>query len=548
MGQGRLRIWGIGIAIAMGFVAGLVLSGIGNARSGFLANANLNLSETYRLEDYWQGTDLIEYDLRQLVNNEVCSTSEKYFLACVNSVISALAMTHERLSVNGQILPSELDFNSLDNFKEKQNLQAFSKIYKDRLSDVFSFDEIWDQIISKSSQLQPKKYLLAQGINGFLSVMKDPHTYILPLKYFENVSSSSERSPYFVGLSFEKINGHIYIKKVVKNSDAELAGLKQNDEIVIANGIEAKKLSLTDIGQILRDKNIRIFSFIIRRDGLTIAKKVQRSYRVLNQINHEIVDFEEKKGLIQISKFSNGTCTEVKNILREFKKKNISQIVIDLRDNPGGRLSEAACLASLFIGPGQKVYSVKYFDSVQQEEVVMTEDKQMFSGPLAILINSNSASASELLAGALQEYKRAIVVGHRSFGKGTFQEVEQWKESETIGYFKTKGFYLLPSGQTTQFYGVQPDIFVEGAQQVVSNEEINYMNPIRPDQKYIIQPQIKNRTAKVLTHCPADQSPVDQKNIFIEKSDQVLSKAIEFLNCGSATLKTAQQNQQIQQL
>ncbi len=543
MGQGRLRIWGIGIAIAMGFVVGLVLSGIGDARTGLYAHESRALIDSYRLEDYWQGTDLIEYDLRQLVNNEVCATSEKYFLACVNSVISALSMTHERLSVNGQILPSELDFNSLDNFKEKQNLQAFSKIYKDHLSDVFSFDEIWDQIVLKSNNQQPKKYLLAQGINGFLSVMKDPHTYILPLNYFENVSSSSERSPYFVGLSFEKINGHIFIKKVVKNSDAELAGLQQNDEIVIANGIEAAKLSLTDIGQILRDKKIRIFSFIIRREGLTIAKKVQRTYRVLNQINHEIVDLEEKTGLIQISKFSNGTCTEVKNILKEFKQKNISQIVIDLRDNPGGRLSEAACLAGLFIGPDKKVYTVKYFDSVQQEEIIKTENDKMFSGSLAILINSNSASASELLAGALQEYQRAVIIGNRSFGKGTFQEIEQWKESATIGYFKTKGFYLLPSGQTTQFYGVEPDVFVEGAQQTISNEEINYINPIRPEQKYNIHPQIKQRSSKLLNEC----SNV-QKSVFIENFDHVLSKAIEVLNCEQTTLKTAQQNQQIQQL
>ncbi len=540
MGQGRLRIWGIGIAIAMGFVVGLVLSGIGGAKTGLYALESQSLTETYRLEDYWQGTDLIEYDLRQLVNNEVCETSEKYFLACVNSVINTLAVTHERLTVNGQILPSELDFNSLDNFKEKQNLQPFSKIYKDHLSDVFSFDQIWDQIILKANSQQPKKYLLAQGINGFLSVMKDPHTYILPLKYFDNVSSSSERSPYFVGLSFEKINGHIHIKKVVKNSDADRAGLQQNDEIVIANGIEAAKLSLTDIGQILRDKKIRIFSFIIRREGLTIAKKVQRSYRVLNQISHEVVGLDHKSGLIQISKFSNGTCNEVQNILNEFNQKKISQIVIDLRDNPGGRLSEAACLAGLFIGPNRKVYSVKYFDSALSEEVIQTENDKMFSGSLVVLINSNSASAAELLAGALQEYKRATIVGHRSFGKGTFQEVEQWKESDTIGYFKTKGFYLLPSGQTTQFYGVVPDVFVEQAQQVVSNEEINYIYPIKPEQKYNIQLQLKKSQSKLaLSACHSEELSDPSKN-----TDHVLLKAFDVL-CGHTQLSQIAHDNQL---
>ena len=204
------------------------------------------------------------------------------------------------------------------------------------------------------------------------------------------------------------------------------------------------------------------------------------------------------------------------------------------------RSSEAACLAGLFIGSNKKVYTVKYFDSVQQEEIIKTENNKMFSGSLAILINSNSASASELLAGALQEYQRAVIVGHRSFGKGTFQEIEQWKESETIGYFKTKGFYLLPSGQTTQFYGVEPDVFVEDAQQIVSNEEINYINPIRPEQKYNFQLHPKKISLKTTSSgCRSER-----QSELIKNSDNVLLKAFDVL-CDRTQLSQMNQNPQL---
>lgn len=515
-----MRSWGIVFTIAMGFVMGFVLAGIGGISAGLHAAQTQSKLEISKIEEYWSKSDLQESELRKLVNDKTCHLSEKYFLACVNSVNNALALTSERLGLTGEIWPAYNETTSLDNFKEKETLAPFSKIYKEHINSSFSFDNLWDLILAKAGPKTPLKYLLAQGINGYLSVSKDPHTYILPMAYFDQVSSQSDRSPFFVGLSFEKDHhGQLRIKKVVRNSDAAASGLIAGDIVNSINGQKAESLSLSDAGQILKDRNIRIFNFIIKRDGATLVKNIQRTYRVLSQVYAEVVPGPRNFGVITISKFSKNTCSEVSTAILEMVDKNISGLVLDLRDNPGGHLSEAACLTGLFIGENKTIYSVEYFDLSKSNEVVLTSAERIYSGALAVLVNTNSASAAELFAGAIQEYRRGIVIGAKTFGKGTFQEIESWDKSTNIGFFRTKGFYLLPSGRSTQFYGVTPDIELDEAKASDSSEETNYINPIKPvnlvssHKKLELPLQLCNK----------------QNNLNI--NDNIISKAVDSLSC-----------------
>lgn len=515
-----MRSWGIVITIAMGFLMGFVLAGIGGISAGLQAAQTQSKLDTSKIEEHWAKSDLSEAELRKLVNDKTCHLSEKYFLACVNSVNSALSLTQERLGLTGEIWPAYAETTSLDNFKEKETLLPFSKIYKEQINSSFSFDKLWDQILKKADAKTPVRYLLAQGINGYLSVSKDPHTYILPMAYFDQVSSTSERSPYFVGLSFEKDSrGQLRIKKVVRNSDADQAGLQVGDIVNTLNGQKADSLSLSDAAMILRDRSVRIFNLNIKRDGSTLIKNIQRSYRVLSQVHAEVVTGPRNFGVISISRFSTNTCNEVRDAILSMADKNISGLVLDLRDNPGGRLSEAACLAGLFIGQDKTIYSVQYFDLSKSNEVVLTSAERLYSGALAVLVNTNSASAAELFAGAIQEYRRGIVIGAKTFGKGTFQEIEHWEKSEKIGFFRTKGFYLLPSGRSTQFYGITPDVELPEAIASDSSEQNNFINPIKPvnlvsSNKNLVLP---------LQSC----TKVNSLNI----QDAVISKAVDHLSC-----------------
>ena len=199
----------------MGFLFGLVFAGIGGISAGLQASATNQKLQINKIEEYWAKSDIQKSDLFKLVNDKNCQSSEKYFLACINSVISGLQKTNQRLSYTGEILNAQLTTQNLDNYNEKENLTPFIRIYNEKLNLNFHFEALLTQMIESNRQI-PEKYLFAMGINGFLSVYRDPHTYILPTDYFNEVTSNSDRSPYFVGLSFDKKNGKTVVRKVFK--------------------------------------------------------------------------------------------------------------------------------------------------------------------------------------------------------------------------------------------------------------------------------------------------------------------------------------------
>lgn len=517
----KMRSWGVLVTIAMGFIFGLVFAGIGGISAGLQASATTQKLQINKIEEYWQKTDLKKEDVLKFINDKNCQSSEKYFLACANSVMNVLQKLNQRLGYTGEILNSNVSTQNLDNYNEKENLTPFIRIYSEKLNQSFHFEKILNEIVANNKQI-PEKYLYALSINGFLSVYRDPHTYILPTDYFNEVTSNSDRSPYFVGLSFDKKNGRTFIRKVFKNSDAFNAGLKPMDQILSLNGQSIADLNLSDISQVLRDRNLKTFSFVIQRDGIKYAKNLQRSYRVLNQVYSEVLEGSKKIGLIQISKFSKNTCNEVRSDILNMADQNISGLVLDLRDNPGGLLSESACLAGLFLGANRRIYSVKYFDITKEIEVALTTAEQVYSGPVVILTSNSSASAAELIAGAFQEYHRGLVIGEKTFGKGTFQESDIWLNKNDIGIFKTKGFYLLPSGASTQFFGVSPDIELNDGNEITS-ESLNYMNPVKPA-VYNLKASIKSSAALLpFSACVNGLSQSSSNDVFVDKAVQILS-------------------------
>ncbi len=531
-----MRSWGVLVTIAMGFLFGLVFAGIGGISAGLQASDTFQKLQINKIEEYWQKAEIDKSDFTNLVNDKNCHSSEKYFLACINAVMNGLQKTNQRLGYTGEILTSYENMSqNLDNYNEKENLTPFIRIYNEKLNQTFHFEKIIEAMLKGNRQI-PEKYLYALGINGFMSVYRDPHTYILPMDYFTEVTASSDRSPYFVGLSFDKNNGKTFIRKVFKNSDAYNAGLKPFDQIITLNGQSINDINLNELSQVLKNRSLKSFSFVIEREGLRFVKNLNRSYRVLNQVYSEVITQGLKTtGLVQISKFSKNTCNEVRSDILKMADQNISGLVLDLRDNPGGQLSEAACLAGLFLGNNRKIYSVKYFDVTKEIEVALTSSGQIYSGPLVVLTSNSSASASELIAGAMQEYHRGIIVGERTFGKGTFQEVDTWLDKKNIGLFKTKGFYLLPSGASTQFFGVEPDVILNNGNEITS-ESLNYINPVKPEAFNL---KIAARQVKPL---PFHLCSKNEVVLSAEKTstDLFLDKALQVLSCTEVTSGLAQ--------
>lgn len=525
-----MKSWGIVIVIAVGFGVGMaaprlaVEMGISSANASaesMLGTKATSTKDSMKVEDFWANTELQTSDLKKYVNNTKCHEDKKNFLACINSVLFALQKTNLHLKFDGTISQNERRENKLDNYNEKQNLAQFLNLYSEGLSGRFNFDSLWKSVLALSKP-ESQKYMIASGINGYLSIMVDPHTYISPTDYFRQVSSNNERSKYFLGLSFEKKQGKIFIRKVFKNSDADQAGLKNNDEVVSINGQSVADLNLSDVSALLKDKNQQIFPFLVKRGNATFVKKLNRSYRVLSQVQSEVINNGNKIGYIQLSKFAYNICENVREEIEKMKPSTLNGLVLDLRDNPGGLLTEAACLAGLFIGEDKKIFTVRYTDG-SEEEVALTTSAQVYFGPMVILTNNSSASASELMAGAMQEYNRATVVGERTFGKGSFQEIERWNESSSISLFKTQGFYLLPSGETTQLKGVTPDVVLDDENAVMSEFDL-YQFPLhyKADKRSTMAHNLMYKKAVRPSNCGYASAKGYSDDKFIASAQQVL--------------------------
>lgn len=456
----------------MGFFLGAVLAGVGGLSAKTLSSFYSNVESTKKIEIYWQDTGLSMEDIKPLISNDKCYSSEKYFEACLNVIVeNALSFKLKLSTETGQLVPVAKQ----DHFDEKTEKQLL-EFYKDQVSFV-DFDKLLQDIVAL--EIPSKKPMLtAKLINSFLSVYFDPHTYVLPANFYDEVSGKIARSKFFVGLSYEKISGEFYIKKIAKNSDAELAGLKLNDKIISINSVKLRDKAYSEVSSILKNEQTSELEFEVERKQQIISIELRRTYRELSHVQYNTMGTEKKYGIITLSKFNSGACGEIAAKLHQAKEEQVSGLILDLRDNPGGQLSEASCISGLFLGKNKKAYYVEYFDQEKSNEVALTSDEKVYEGPMVVLVNSFSASASELLAGGLQDYKRALIIGERTFGKGTFQEPEQWALKSTVSLFKTQGIYLLPSRNSTQLSGVIPDV-VLNVETDTRREDVAYFRPVR---------------------------------------------------------------------
>lgn len=461
----------------MGFILGMVLAGVGGLSAETLIRHHSKAESTKKIENYWNETGLGIADVEAFVTNEKCGTNNStYYRACLNAIIQGALPLKLKVSESTGLLieSSEEHDRNLEEMSEAQLIRYYRqlKIKPDFNSGI--------RTLFNKTEAKRISMLASQLINDFLSIYYDAHSYIVPSSYYSQVASKIERSKYFVGISYERKNGVLLIQKVAKNSDAEQSGLKVRDEIVAINNENLKGVPYSAVSKILKDENARSFAFEIIRNGDRKIINVERSYRMISHVQYNDLNLDKKIGLLTLSKFSKGACSEMTTLL---KKENPEALVLDLRDNPGGSLGEMACIAGLFLGKDKKAYYSEYLDS-RLNEVVLTSEELIFNGPMTVLVNSRSASASETLAGALKDYNRAVIVGRRTFGKGSFQEPEPWVGNSQISLFKTQGRYLLPSRNSTQGIGLKPNIELTKDFSEMREEDIYFKPVARGEKKY----------------------------------------------------------------
>ena len=291
--------------------------------------------------------------------------------------------------------------------------------------------------------------LINESTNEFLAKL-DPYTVFYPESKIEDFSFMTTGSYGGVGAILLDKQQSLLFVNIYKNSPADKAKLKIGDEIIAVNNIQITKENLTNIKQLLKGEPGSSIKITIKRYGQeqNITKKIIREKIVINNIPHaELLD--NKFAYVKLSVFKRGASNDIKKKLLELKSKGKLQgIILDLRNNPGGLLNEAVNIVNLFVKKGSHILSTKGKVSSWNNEYKASQKPIFPDIPLVVLINSNSASASEIVSGAIQDLDRGVIIGQRSYGKGLVQTTRKLSYNTRIKITTAK--YYIPSGRCIQ--------------------------------------------------------------------------------------------------
>ena len=295
------------------------------------------------------------------------------------------------------------------------------------------------------------------AINGVLQSL-DPYSAYMSPESFQNMQT--ETSGEFGGLGIE-VSMEAGVVKVISpldESPAYEAGVKAGDYIVKINDIQVQGKTLSEAVEIMRGPVGSDIEITIRRRGVKKALifNITREVIKIRSVKSKIID--NNIGYLRLTAFNENSSAQIKKKLNEFNKnKNIKGYILDLRNNPGGLLSQAIKISDFFLSSGEIVSTKSRKESENRKWFAQAGD--ILNGEtLIVLINNGSASASEIVAGALKDHKRAILVGENSYGKGSVQSIIPLKNRGAIRLTISK--YYLPSGKSISEVGVSPDIVV----------------------------------------------------------------------------------------
>lgn len=303
-------------------------------------------------------------------------------------------------------------------------------------------------------EVKPAK-LVEGAINGMLAEL-DPHSSYLPPDSYKELKVETAGKFGGVGIEVSIKEGVITVVSPMDDSPAARAGVKSGDVIVSIDGKNTKEISLNEAVALMRGRpgtKIKIKCARLKEQKVVDFEMVREQIRMQSV---KTTMLEDSIGVFRISSFQERTADDLKKaILKTQKEKPMSGIILDLRSNPGGLLDQAVQTVNAFIDEGPVVYTIGRDREKKQMESARKGQK-VTDLPLVILVNSGSASASEIVAGALQDYGRAIVAGQSTFGKGSVQTIVPLDDG--AGLKLTIAKYYTPSGRSIQATGIKPDV------------------------------------------------------------------------------------------
>ncbi len=327
------------------------------------------------------------------------------------------------------------------------------------LEDLRTFSEVFAKIKNDYVEAVDDKQLLENAIQGMLSGL-DPHSsYLLPADFKELQAGTSGE---FGGLGIEVgvEDGFIKVVTPIDDTPAQRAGMMAGDLIIKIDATPVKGMSLADAVKRMRGKPGSEIVLTVVRDGREKPFDVKIVRDIIKVASVKSRTLEEGYGYLRISQFQSRTGENLREAVSKLKQENkdaLKGLVLDLRNNPGGVLSAAVSVSDAFLTQGLIVYTEGRLDEAQLKYNAKPSDI-LKGAPIVVLVNSGSASASEIVAGALKDHGRAVIMGERTFGKGSVQTILPMDNGSALKL--TTARYFTPSGTSIQAKGIEPDIAV----------------------------------------------------------------------------------------
>jgi len=324
------------------------------------------------------------------------------------------------------------------------------------------FSEVLETIKKEYVDEVDQAEVMDSAINGILQSL-DPYSAYMSPKSFKGMQTDTKGEFGGLGIEIGMESGVVKVIAPIDDTPASNAGIKSGDYIVKINEVQVQGKSLTEAVELMRGPVGSEINLTVRRRNVKKALdfKIKRAVIEVKSVVAKIIGEKKKIGYLRLKSFNENSNEQLSKSINKFEKNNkLNGYILDLRNNPGGLLTQAISITDFFLDDGE-IVSTKGRRVSETRRFFSKKGDGINGKPLIVIINNGSASASEIVSGALKDHKRAIILGERTYGKGSVQSIIPLKNGGGIRLTISK--YYLPSGKSISEIGVLPDIFVEEA-------------------------------------------------------------------------------------
>lgn len=359
------------------------------------------------------------------------------------------------------------------------NLTGFSRAEEPAHKYLDYFHQVYQIVKTNYVEIPENKDIFYGAIRGIISSLNDPYSRFLDESAFAALKEETTGKFVGVGIEISVRDGEIIVISPIEDTPAMKAGIQPEDVIVKVDDTDIKDKDLSDIVKLIRGLPHTKVKLEIKRPGFDEILKfaVERVPIKIETVNYGIIDNSDNTGYLKVKVFSADTPRDIEEALKFFAEKGIDKLIVDLRWNPGGLLDKAIKISDYFLEKDLMIVSTKGREGAGNESEFKSLSDPLYRGRLAVLVNKGSASASEIFSGAIKDNKRGILIGEKTFGKGSVQKL--FNLDDDIGLTITIAKYYTPSGISIHGKGIVPDYVVPAIE--ISERDKNRINRIYAD-------------------------------------------------------------------